>query len=132
VPTELRARIRIGDNETLLSAPGLHLLNGHVGKGQQFDWVFVVGLEEGYLPDFRETTSEGRQEELRILSVMISRARHGVALTWSAEVPAQNGKVYSKTPSSFLKYFDDVPECTDLTGLTTWLEQLDWSAIQER
>ena len=30
--------------------PGVHVLNAHTGKGQQFDWVFVVGLEEGHVP----------------------------------------------------------------------------------
>src|SRR5690606_995707 len=28
--------------------PGVHLLNAHTGKGQQFDWVFIVGLEQGH------------------------------------------------------------------------------------
>ncbi|MGI8408172.1 MAG: UvrD-helicase domain-containing protein, partial [Actinomycetota bacterium] len=58
--------------------PGLHLLTGHGGKGQQFDWVFVVGLEEGHIPDFRQTSPAQVEEELRVLHVMISRAREGV------------------------------------------------------
>ena len=31
-------------------APGVHLLNAHVGKGQQFDWVFVPGFEKATFP----------------------------------------------------------------------------------
>jgi DNA helicase-2/ATP-dependent DNA helicase PcrA len=131
-PADIRARIKIGDNDTLLSASGLHLLNGHIGKGQQFDWVFVIGLEEGCLPDFRSTTTEAHLEELRVLSVMISRARHGVVLTRSGSVPARSGVAYSKEPSSFLRYFDNVPECQDLGRLTAWLEAVDWSAIEKR
>jgi DNA helicase II / ATP-dependent DNA helicase PcrA len=33
--------------------PGVHLLTGHIGKGQEFDWVIVAGLEDGHVPDFR-------------------------------------------------------------------------------
>jgi DNA helicase II / ATP-dependent DNA helicase PcrA len=67
--TQIRAQIRTGDDETLLTAPGVHLLTGHVGKGQQFDWVIIVGAEEA-----------------RVLSIMISRARHGVVLLRAAAV----------------------------------------------
>ena len=31
-------------------APGVHLLNAHTGKGQQFDWVFVPGFESFNVP----------------------------------------------------------------------------------
>src|SRR5690606_36551292 len=44
---DIRSRIQVGDANTLITASGVHLLTGHVGKGQQFDWVVVVGLEEG-------------------------------------------------------------------------------------
>ncbi|MFD6607471.1 UvrD-helicase domain-containing protein [Micromonospora chalcea] len=63
--------------------PGLHLLNAHVGKGQQFDWVICMGLEEGHVPMFLARTEEDLEEEHRALVVMASRARHGVILTRS-------------------------------------------------
>ena len=65
-------------------APGVHLLNGHLGKGQEFDWVAVLGLEDGHIPDYRAATQGEIQEELRVLHVMVSRARHGLVLTRSA------------------------------------------------
>lgn len=64
--------------------PGIHLLTAHSGKGQQFDWVVALGLEEGVLPDFREVekgTKAALDEELRVLHVMISRARTNLTLT---------------------------------------------------
>ena len=64
--------------------PGVHLLTGHLGKGQEFDWIVVAGLEEGHVPDFRNTAGPELEEELRVLHVMVSRARYGVVLT-SAE-----------------------------------------------
>lgn len=63
--------------------PGLHLLNAHVGKGQQFDWVFVIGMEEGHVPMFLAKTADEVEEEHRALVVMASRARHGIVLTRS-------------------------------------------------
>ena len=61
--------------------PGVHLLNAHTGKGQQFDWVFVIGLEEKHLPDKRSSRGEALAEEQRVLLVMLSRARHGLVVT---------------------------------------------------
>lgn len=61
--------------------PGVHLLNAHTGKGQQFDWTFVVGLEEGHLPGRRNSHGDALDEEQRVLLVMLSRARHGLIVT---------------------------------------------------
>jgi DNA helicase-2/ATP-dependent DNA helicase PcrA len=55
-PGEIASRTTIGDEATLLTAPGVHLLTGHLGKGQQFDWVVIVGAEDGCTPDFRAGT----------------------------------------------------------------------------
>lgn len=89
--TEICGRIRTGTQDTLLTIPGVHLLTGHVGKGQQFDWVIVIGLEEGCLPDHRNTSPDDIREESRVLSVMVSRARHGVVLLRAQEIPTRNG-----------------------------------------
>lgn len=61
--------------------PGVHLLNAHTGKGQQFDWTLVVGLEEGHVPGRRNSYGDALNEEQRVLLVMLSRARHGLIVT---------------------------------------------------
>lgn len=61
--------------------PGVHLLNAHTGKGQQFDWTLVVGLEEGHVPGSRNRCGDALDEEQRVLLVMLSRARHGLIVT---------------------------------------------------
>jgi DNA helicase-2/ATP-dependent DNA helicase PcrA len=68
--------VRVSDPKQAVG-PGLHLLNAHTGKGQQFDWVFVIGLEEGHLPGRRNNQGQALLEEQRILLVMLSRARRG-------------------------------------------------------
>ncbi|MEX0985753.1 MAG: ATP-dependent helicase [Actinomycetota bacterium] len=72
-------------------AAGLHLLTGHKGKGQEFDWVFVVGLESGHIPDFRSVAGDALAEELRVLHVMVSRARYGVVLTYCRHTETRAG-----------------------------------------
>lgn len=64
-------------------AAGLHLLTGHKGKGQEFDSVFIVGMENGQIPDFRNSGPDHIDEELRVLHVMASRARYRLAFTFS-------------------------------------------------
>ena len=71
--------------------PGVHLLNAHTGKGQQFDWTFVIGLEEGHLPGWRNSCDDALDEEQRVLLVMLSRARHGLIVTRARMSDGQYG-----------------------------------------
>lgn len=89
--------IRLSDPDQTIG-PGVHLLNAHTGKGQQFDWVFVVGLEEGHLPGKRNSSGEALKEEQRVLLVMLSRARHGVVVTRVRLTSGRYGP-YSATPT---------------------------------
>jgi DNA helicase-2/ATP-dependent DNA helicase PcrA len=91
-PSAIKSRIRVGDESTLLNMPGVHLLTGHVGKGRQFDWVLAIGAEEGCIPDFRATSTEAIQEEAHILSVMLSRARHGAVMMCAQSVPRRDDR----------------------------------------
>lgn len=83
-------------------APGLHVLTAHKGKGQEFDWVFVIGLEEGVIPDFRTKDQEQFEEELRILHVMVSRARYGLVFSSIRTITTQYGTKREKDPSPWL------------------------------
>ncbi|MEH3068074.1 MAG: ATP-dependent helicase [Aeromicrobium erythreum] len=83
--------IRVSDPGQVIG-PGVHLLNAHTGKGQQFDWVFVVGLEEGHLPTKRNNQGAALAEEQRVLLVMLSRARHGVLVTRAQTLDGRYGR----------------------------------------
>ena len=91
------ARFRERDHEGAVG-PGVHLLNAHTGKGQQFDWVIACGLEEGHLPDKRNSAGDALDEEQRVLLVILSRARHGVIATRSSTQDGRFGP-YPATPS---------------------------------
>jgi DNA helicase-2/ATP-dependent DNA helicase PcrA len=130
-PAEIRGRVRVGDEHTLLSVAGVHLLTGHVGKGQQFDWVIVIGAEDGCIPDFRAKTPSELTEEARILSVMVSRARHGVLVCYSQAVPSQAGRVFGKSASRFWTTMAS-GGLGGANEINNWLDGADWSAIAVR
>jgi DNA helicase-2/ATP-dependent DNA helicase PcrA len=130
-PAEIRQRIRVGDEHTLLSVAGVHLLTGHVGKGQQFDWVVVIGAEDGCIPDFRATSPTEQTEEARIFSVIVSRARHGVVVCFSHSVPAWSGRVFRKSASRFWATLAG-GGLVDGGGIDSWLAGAEWTAIAKR
>lgn len=102
-----------------------------MGKGQQFDWVVVVGAEEGCIPDFRATSMAAIQEEARILSVMLSRARHGAVIMCAQSVPAATtGVSYAKQPSQLWPYLQ--PVCVDSPTAVAWIQQAPWDEIRNR
>lgn len=96
--------------------PGVHLLNAHTGKGQQFDWVFVIGLEEGHLPGSRSNTGEALKEEERVLLVMLSRARHGIMVSRAKKLNGKFGP-YDSKPSRWLQ---QLQTAATMNGPTLW------------
>lgn len=99
------AGCRVSDSPEAPVAPGLHLLTGHKGKGQEFDWIVILGLEVGHIPDFRNEGPDDLDEELRVLHVMASRARYGLAFTYSKATPTRKGWRRSE-PSPWLALLD--------------------------
>lgn len=130
-PTEIRSRIKIGDSSTLLTVPGAHLLTGHIGKGQQFDWVFVLGMEDGSIPNFNASSADELAEEARVLAVMISRARHGVFLSNAHSVQTLGGNLRSQRPSRFFSQLN-LSGLTDEAGIDDWIANVDWMAVAGR
>ncbi|GMA85877.1 hypothetical protein GCM10025868_11270 [Angustibacter aerolatus] len=127
-PIAIRDRIKIGDQETLLNSPGLHLLSSHLGKGQQFDWVLIVGAEDGVIPDWRSSTDAQVLEEARVLSVMVSRARHGVVVLHAQRVADARGRVRSKAVTRFMNHMQTAP-LLNRNEVAGYLRDLDWSAV---
>jgi DNA helicase-2/ATP-dependent DNA helicase PcrA len=75
----------------------------HAAKGLEFPSVFVVGLEEGYLPHGEsEEDEEELEEERRLLYVGMTRAKDELTLTLAGRRLVY-GKVQARTPSRFLE-----------------------------
>lgn len=108
---EIVAGLRVVSTPDQPVGPGLHLLNGHVGKGQQFDRVIIVGLEEAFLPHYFALSS-GRDEdlvaELSVLHVMASRAREVLIAATCESVPNWQGESRSREQSRWFHLIRDV------------------------
>ncbi len=135
-PEEVLESIKIGSRETILEKPGVHLLTGHAGKGQQFDWVVVVGAEEGSIPHYRANSKEDVLDEAKILSVMVSRARHGVVVTASQFVGGRQQcssrfirNLLGCEPAGILLKKN---ELTQTDEIQNWLSSANWEAISAR
>lgn len=95
-------QLRVLDEGDTAIGPGVHLLNAHTGKGQQFDWVFIPGFEQGNIPSFFAKKQSEIDEEHRVLLVMLSRARHGVVLSRADSLISKKGRPYPTTVSPWV------------------------------
>ena len=74
----------------------------HMSKGLEFEYVFILGLEEGLLPHSRSMdTNLEMEEERRLLYVGITRAKKEVRLSWSRQRTIYGREVW-QIPSGFL------------------------------
>jgi DNA helicase II / ATP-dependent DNA helicase PcrA len=77
---EEAALVQDVDSLETAEADGLTLITLHAAKGLEFPYVFVVGLEEGFIPHSRSETREQLEEERRLLYVGVTRAMRGLFL----------------------------------------------------
>jgi superfamily I DNA/RNA helicase len=113
------------DDEAADAADLVTLSTLHGSKGLEFDVVFLIGCEEGYLPHARTidsratdvidgTASGDFEEERRLFYVGITRARDELVLT-RAKARVLRGKAGPRTPSRFL--LDIPPELLEVVDV---------------
>ncbi|MGP5193347.1 UvrD-helicase domain-containing protein [Psychrobacter celer] len=91
----------------------VNLMTLHAAKGLEFDFVYIMGLEEEMLPHRNSIISETIEEERRLMYVGITRARRELTLTLATQRRA-GGQMRVTSESRFL---DELPE-----------DHLDWPA----
>ena len=80
----------------------LNLMTLHSSKGLEFDYVFMIGMEEGLLPHSRAFVDEGElEEERRLCYVGITRAKQKLFMTFAESRQTREGYT-SQIPSRFL------------------------------
>ncbi len=77
------------------------LITLHASKGLEFDYVFIVGLEENLMPHARSLAEGMLEEERRLLYVGMTRARRRLYLS-CAQQRSLYGSVLMEGPSRFL------------------------------
>ncbi len=94
------------EDDDLEKKKGATLITLHASKGLEFPIVYLVGLEEGFLPHSRSITEGTKDEERRLLYVGITRAQESLTLTYCT-TRVKWGDKTSCQPSSFICELDD-------------------------
>jgi DNA helicase-2/ATP-dependent DNA helicase PcrA len=95
------------DKEKKLQQNAVVLMSLHSSKGLEFDHVFLVGVEEEYLPHTKSISEVmDIDEERRLCYVGITRARKTLIMS-SCEQRRKFGKMLERIPSRFL---EEIPE----------------------
>ncbi|MBF0143655.1 MAG: ATP-dependent helicase [Magnetococcales bacterium] len=81
---------------------GVALLTVHSAKGLEFDVVFVAGMVEGVLPDYRAKRKKELEEEARNAFVAITRSKRLLYLTMPRTRTMPWGDRINQLPSRFL------------------------------
>ncbi len=88
----------------------VQLMTIHSAKGLEFPAVFLVGMEEKYLPHRENMRGRDVHEERRLAYVGMTRAERHLTLT-SAEKRSRYGDTLEREPSRFLEELpDDIVE----------------------
>jgi DNA helicase-2/ATP-dependent DNA helicase PcrA len=91
------------DGDAAGSGGAVTLSTLHAAKGLEFEAVYAVGLEEGYLPHGQSADDEDElEEERRLLYVGMTRAKDALTLTL-ADRRLVYGRVEPRRPSRFLE-----------------------------
>ena len=113
------------DQDTEEDGDKVTLMTVHSAKGLEYDYVYIVGMEEGLFPSSRSVESiTDLEEERRLMYVAITRAKRGLMLTFS-EMRRVWGKTENTSPSRFLKeidsdYLDANFNIEELAGRNRW------------
>ena len=83
------------------------LMTMHAVKGLEFDYVFIIGVEEGLFPHLNSMNSADElEEERRLCYVAITRARKKLYII-NARSRLLYGKISSNVPSRFIAEIGD-------------------------
>ncbi len=90
------------------SSNRISLMTVHSVKGLEFDYVYIIGMEEGIFPHYNainDGSSSAIEEERRLCYVAITRARKELTIT-SADTRMLFGKTSRNMPSRFIQEID--------------------------
>ncbi|MDO4790674.1 MAG: UvrD-helicase domain-containing protein [Porphyromonas sp.] len=95
------------DQDEKDDSPKVTLMTMHTSKGLEYDYVFIVGVEDGLIPSERSIdTVNGVEEERRLLYVAITRAKIECCISF-AYSRSSYGKYVQSFPSRFLYDLDE-------------------------
>ena len=79
----------------------VQLMTLHSSKGLEFSLVFIIGMNEGILPNIKSINDNNIEEERRLTYVGMTRAKKQLFLAY-CESRVQYGQILNTVPSRFL------------------------------
>jgi len=116
------------EEDDLEKKQGATLITLHASKGLEFPIVYLVGLEEGFLPHTRSISEGTKDEERRLLYVGITRAQDQLTMTYCVKRMKYGQETHCEA-SSFIGELDDefvnFTSYDDILGAEPSTDELD-------
>ena len=106
---QFKNSMALGQTNPLTQHSGITLSTVHTMKGQEFDIVFVIGMDDETFPDYRAVRNGGIEmtQEKNNLYVAFTRAKRFLYITWPQKRMMPWGNYRTRQISQFLKLFND-------------------------
>ncbi|MBT4289266.1 MAG: ATP-dependent helicase [Deltaproteobacteria bacterium] len=104
---QFKNAMALGQTHPLTQHSGITLSTVHTMKGQEFDIVFVIGMDDDTFPDYRAIRNGGieMKQEKNNLYVAFTRAKRFLYVTWPQKRMMPWGDYKIRRISRFLKSF---------------------------
>ncbi len=105
---QFKNSMALGQTHSLSQHSGITLSTVHTMKGQEFDIVFVIGMDNETFPDYRALRNGGIEliQEKNNLYVAFTRAKRFLYITWPQKRMMPWGEYKTRKISDFLKVFN--------------------------
>ena len=102
---QFKNAMALGQTHSLTEHQGVTLSTVHTMKGQEFDIVFLMGMDEGTFPDYRAKSEIELNQEKNNLYVAFTRAKRFLYVTYPKQRTMPWGGIKHRKISRFLKVF---------------------------
>ena len=105
---QFKNAMALGQTHALAQHSGITLSTVHTMKGQEFDIVFVIGMDDETFPDYRAVRSGGVEmtQEKNNCYVAFTRAKRFLYVTWPEKRMMPWGDFKARKISRFLRVFN--------------------------
>jgi DNA helicase-2/ATP-dependent DNA helicase PcrA len=106
---QFKNAMALGQTHPLTQHSGITLSTVHTMKGQEFDIVFVIGMDDKTFPDYRAVRSGGIEmtQEKNNLYVALTRAKRFLYVTWPQKRMMSWGDYKFRRISRFIEVFNN-------------------------
>ncbi len=106
---QFKNAMALGQTHPLAQNNGITLSTVHTMKGQEFDIIFLMGIDDKTFPDYRAVRRGGIEmiQEKNNLYVAFTRAKRFLYVTWPQKRMMPWGDYKTRRVSRFLKVFND-------------------------